>query len=167
MRRRQVEQTQEEERERSTKESGARVKIFNATSPPPSLPRLLADNYTSRSYKELGRSKLKASKISFPFPREGRGKGREGSQACLSELENARFSPRCATVGNSWWRKKWREKEGGVGRRLQKDCLPQLHASSNIVIRRGSLFSFLLFSFFSFFRDINFSRLNDSKGLTF
>lgn len=56
---------------------------------------------------------------------------------------------------------------GGVGRRLQKDCLPQLHASSNIVIRRGSLFSFLLFSFFSFFRDINFSRLNDSKGLTF
>lgn len=37
MRRRQLEQTQEEERERSTKESGARVKIFNATSPPPSL----------------------------------------------------------------------------------------------------------------------------------
>lgn len=59
---------------------------------------------------------------------------------------------------------------GGVGRRLQKDCLPQLHASSNIVIRRGSLFSFLLFFFFPFsviFRDINFSRLNDSKGLTF
>lgn len=74
-------------------------------------PRLLADNYTSRSYKELGRSKLKASKISFPsHGEEQRG---EGSQACLSELENARFSPRCATVGNSWWRKKWREKEGG------------------------------------------------------
>lgn len=95
MRRRQVEQTQEEERERSTKERRARVKIFNATSPPPSLPRLLADNYTSRSYKEL---EIKSFEDKLPLPHGGRGKG---SQACLSELENARFSPRCATVGNS------------------------------------------------------------------
>lgn len=86
----------EKKEKEETKESGARVKIFNATPPL----RLLADNYTSRSYKELGRSKLKASKISFPS-RGGEREGREGGQACLSELENARFSPRCATVGNS------------------------------------------------------------------
>lgn len=63
----------EKKEKEETKESGARVKIFNATPPL----RLLADNYTSRSYKELGRSKLKASKISFPF-RGGRERGKRG-----------------------------------------------------------------------------------------
>lgn len=95
MRRRQQEQTQlEEEREGARKRVEHELK-YSMLHPP----RLLADNYTSRSYKELGRSKLKASKISFPSHGE-RERG-EGSQACLSELENARFSPRCATVGNS------------------------------------------------------------------
>lgn len=95
MRRRQQEQTQlEEEREGARKRVEHELK-YSMLHPP----RLLADNYTSRSYKELGRSKLKASKISFPS--HGEGQRGEGSQACLSELENARFSPRCATVGNS------------------------------------------------------------------
>lgn len=95
MRRRQQEQTQlEEEREGARKRVEHELK-YSMLHPP----RLLADNYTSRSYKELGRSKLKASKISFPS--YGEGERGEGSQACLSELENARFSPKCATVGNS------------------------------------------------------------------
>lgn len=40
------------------------------------------------------------------------------------------------------------ERKRGVGWRLQKDCLPQLHASSNIVIRLPRIF--ILLFFFSF-----------------
>lgn len=67
-------------------------------------PRLLADNYTSLSCKELGRSKLKASKISFP----------QEERACFSELENARFSPRCNSRKRSM-KEVAREREGGKG----------------------------------------------------
>lgn len=151
MRRRQVEQTQEEERERSTKERRARVKIFNATSPPPSLPRLLADNYTSRSYKELGRSKLKASKISFPSPTGG------GEREVKLAFQNQKMHDFRQDVQQSETVDEGRSGERKRGRRGWSAITERLPAAAARLIEHcNSTRIFILLSlifFFSFFRD--------------
>ena len=91
-------------------------------------PRLLADNYTSRRYKELGRLKLKAPKISC------RGGGAASLLFRTSKVHDFQQGKQPET--RRWRGKREREKEGGGGLTII-GTLPQLHASSKIVFNQG------------------------------
>lgn len=89
---------------------------------------LLVDNYTSRGYKELGRSKLKAPKISSC--------GEQSRQLAFQDSESVRFSAREQSetrMVRGRGRETREEKEGLTIIRT----LPQLHASSKIVFNEG------------------------------
>ena len=87
--------------------------------------RLLADNYTSRGYKELGRSELKAPKIS---PQRGKGP----ATLLFRTSKRAGFSATAERKGNERGEEKGREEKGPLA-----VTAAQLHASSKIVFNEG------------------------------